>query len=327
MTQKKRLPYFDFLRGIAIIMVVGIHTFNVNTANIASIPLRTLICCAVPLFVTLSAFFVSQKEFKDGSFFKWFINQTKKIYIPMLLWSIPYLIISIHDNTYTLRYTLFLYFLGGFSIYYFITFIIQGYLFMPILKKINIMGGVIIINLLWITAFVYLQNIRGYSFPLLYSGTPFPMWMMFFYLGIRIAQGNRLYNTKMHLCGAIIFWVIAMFATHWYVSNYGTGYGIKPSTHIMSAFLIMFLFSRNIEQWVNSHFEGNSLYKLLCKIGKDSFGIYLTHCFTIKYVMPYFNIKDWWLFSWIIVLFLTWGFCLLIKATMPKKISKYLGVF
>ena len=141
MTKQKRLPYFDFLRGIAIIMVVGIHTFNVNTANIASIPLRTLICCAVPLFITLSAFFVSQKEFKDGSFFKWFINQTKKIYIPMLLWSIPYLIISIHDNTYTLRYTLFLYFLGGFSIYYFISFIIQGYLFMPILKKINIMGG------------------------------------------------------------------------------------------------------------------------------------------------------------------------------------------
>ena len=49
MTKQKRLPYFDFLRGIAIIMVVGIHTFNVNTANIASIPLRTLICCAVAL--------------------------------------------------------------------------------------------------------------------------------------------------------------------------------------------------------------------------------------------------------------------------------------
>ena len=153
------------------------------------------------------------------------------------------------------------------------------------------------------------------------------MWMMFFYLGIRIAQGNRLYNTKMYLCGAIIFWGIAMFATHWYISNYGTGYGIKPSTHIMSAFLIMFLFSRNIEQWVNCHFEGNSLYKLLCKIGKDSFGIYLTHFFIIRYAMPYFNIKDWWLFSWIIVLFLTWAFCLLIKVTMPKNISKYLGIF
>ena len=141
MTNQKRIPYFDFLRGIAIIMVVGIHTFNVESANVASIPLRTLISCAVPLFITLSAYFVSQKEFHNGDFFKWFINQSKKIYIPMLLWSIPYLLISIHDKTYSFRFTIFYYLLGGFSIYYFITFIIQGYLFLPLLKKVQIMGG------------------------------------------------------------------------------------------------------------------------------------------------------------------------------------------
>lgn len=327
MTNQKRIPYFDFLRGIAIIMVVGIHTFNVESANVASIPLRTLISCAVPLFITLSAYFVSQKEFHNGDFFKWFINQSKKIYIPMLLWSIPYLLISIHDKTYSFRFTIFYYLLGGFSIYYFITFIIQGYLFLPLLKKVQIMGGVIFVNLLWITIFVYLQNIRGYIFPLLYSCSPFPMWMMFFYLGIRIAQSNRLYNTRKYIYGAIIAYVIAIYATYWYVTNYGTGYGIKPSTHIMSAFIITLLFSRNIERWVNKHFESTPFYLLICKIGKDSFGIYLTHYFVIRYMMPYLNISDWWIVSWIVVLFLTWGWCLLIKIILPMNISKYLGVF
>ena len=324
---QKRLPYFDFLRGLAIVMVVGIHTFNTNASNGISIPLRTLICCAVPLFVALSAFFVSQKDFQNSSFWKWFLKQTKKIYIPMLLWSIPYLLISLYDSTFSPIRAIIYFFMGGFSIYYFISFIIQGYLFLPFLLKIEKIRYVIFLNLLWITVFVYFQNIRGWTFPLLYSGTPFPMWMMFFCLGIKIAKSNRLYKINGYLLGFVVFWIIAILATYWYISNYGRGYGIKPSTHIMSAFLIILLFSRDVELWFNQHFGKNPFYMLLCKIGKDSFGIYLIHCFVIAYILPFFGIKEYWILSWLLVLFLTWLFCLSIKIILPNSIARYLGVF
>lgn len=59
----QRNPYFDFLRGIAMIMVVGIHTFAPLqagegeiydfTANIV----RQALNCAVPLFLALAGYF------------------------------------------------------------------------------------------------------------------------------------------------------------------------------------------------------------------------------------------------------------------------------
>ena len=217
--------------------------------------------------------------------------------------------------------------MGGFSIYYFISFIIQGYFFLPFLLRLEKIKYVFFLNILWITAFVYFQNICGYTFPLLYSGTPFPMWMMFFCLGIKVARSDRLYNINGYLLGFIVFWIIAVYVTYWYISNYGRGYGIKPSTHIMSAFLILLLFSRKVELWFNQYFCKSLFYRLLCKIGKDSFGIYLAHCYIIAFILPFCGIKESWTLSWLLVLFLTWMLCLSVKAILPKNIAMCLGLF
>lgn len=53
--------YFDFPRGIAVIMVVAIHTFgqayNYNNISFPAVFLRQIFNCAVPLFCVSSAFF------------------------------------------------------------------------------------------------------------------------------------------------------------------------------------------------------------------------------------------------------------------------------
>ena len=63
---KSRLEYYDFLRGVAVIMVVAIHTFGVvyidETLTLAGRCGRDLLNCAVPLFCVSSAFFLINKN-------------------------------------------------------------------------------------------------------------------------------------------------------------------------------------------------------------------------------------------------------------------------
>lgn len=64
---KQRIPYFDFLRGAAILMVVAIHTFDGglafdSSASCAAIAVRQLLNCAVPVFLAVSGFFLSRKS-------------------------------------------------------------------------------------------------------------------------------------------------------------------------------------------------------------------------------------------------------------------------
>ena len=68
MNTSSRNPYFDFLRGFAIIMVVGIHTIVDYTPgletleDICTILVRSILNCAVPLFLAISVFFVAKKK-------------------------------------------------------------------------------------------------------------------------------------------------------------------------------------------------------------------------------------------------------------------------
>ena len=53
--------YFDFLRGIAVIMVVAIHTFgqayNYNNVSFPAVFLRQIFNCAVPFILCFECFF------------------------------------------------------------------------------------------------------------------------------------------------------------------------------------------------------------------------------------------------------------------------------
>lgn len=138
-----RVAWFDFLRGVAIIMVVAIHTFAATIqpdvlANDLIILLRQILNCAVPIFLAISGFFLSKKENIVYSHF--LEHQIPKVYIPTLIWSLPYLALHIYlgNNWYE---GIVYYFICGFSIYYFIALIIQYYLLLPILTKITRGGG------------------------------------------------------------------------------------------------------------------------------------------------------------------------------------------
>lgn len=144
----KRTAYFDFLRGIAILMVVGIHTFAtlpfIGGFNIFAILIRQIIGCAVPVFLALSGFLLGSKNITSfEQKISFWGKQISKVYIPALLWSIPLFVLSLAEGDSGIVKAVAKFFLMGFSIYYFIALIIQCYLALPLLQKIDytVWGG------------------------------------------------------------------------------------------------------------------------------------------------------------------------------------------
>ena len=98
----ERIEYFDFLRGIAIIFVIAIHSFSpfsLNESNTVvyhlAILWRQIIGCAVPIFMAISGYFMSYKVIDTQSKYHAFIKkQIPRVYVPMLVWSLPFLINS-----------------------------------------------------------------------------------------------------------------------------------------------------------------------------------------------------------------------------------------
>ena len=139
MTMKQHITYFDFLRGVAILMVLGIHTYVdgdfTSLDGTLKILFRQILNCAVPVFLALSAFFLGRKTFenRDSVLFFW-KKQIPKVYIPCMVWSLPLLVILILEGGNILELICKM-IVCGLSVYYFIALIIQYYLLLPFLQK------------------------------------------------------------------------------------------------------------------------------------------------------------------------------------------------
>jgi len=90
-------PYFDFLRGVAIIMVVGIHTcpedltMSDGISEFIQIVFRNTLNCAVPLFLAISGYFIARKKLDTiGDCRVFWRKQIPTVYIPCLVFSIPW---------------------------------------------------------------------------------------------------------------------------------------------------------------------------------------------------------------------------------------------
>ena len=66
----KRNTYFDFLRGFAIMMVVGIHTYTLGEDSTL---VRQLLNTAVPLFIAISGYFLSQKKMENKDDYRYLL--------------------------------------------------------------------------------------------------------------------------------------------------------------------------------------------------------------------------------------------------------------
>lgn len=147
MTSMQRNYYFDFLRGIAIMMVVAIHTFNAAETDMSHLMvdsialMRQLINCAVPIFLAISGYFLCSKNLDTKNERKVFWRkQIPRVYVPTMIVSLPYLYFSLMSGINPLKAIICMV-VCGYSVYYFIALILQYYALLPILQKVTSGGG------------------------------------------------------------------------------------------------------------------------------------------------------------------------------------------
>ena len=322
----KRNTYFDFLRGLAIMMVVGIHTYTLGKDSTV---VRQLLNTAVPLFVAISGYCLSQKRMENKDDYLFFLKkQFPKVYLPVLVWSLPLYAIALYSGSSLIKQTILL-LSCGLSIYYFVAFIMQCYVVLPVIN--NYISGnkrrVVIVSCLisfaWIAGVMYMNTIQGKGIPLILYAGPLPCWLMFFVLGVMIGhKPERNYSIILPMVIAILGFILSVIETDYLLDHYGKGVGIKPSSFIYSAGMIFLMFSNKVENLIR---RTGAIYRFIIWIGSLSFGIYLVHCYFISFFVKRLPI-DSWLLQWSLALFLTVVFILILRKLLPTKYHKYLGI-
>lgn len=322
-----RNTYFDFLRGFAIMMVVGIHTYTLGEDSTV---VRQILNTAVPLFIAISGYFLSQKKMENKDDYRSFLKkQLPKVYLPVLVWSLPLFALALYSGSSIIKQTIML--LGcGLSIYYFVTFIMQCYVVLPVINNCisgnKRRGGVIascLISFAWIAGVMYMNTIQGKGIPLILYAGPLPCWLMFFVLGVMIGhKPERNYSIILPLVITILGFMLSVIESDYLLDHYGKGVGIKPSSFIYSAGIVFLMFSSKLENLIR---RTGAFYRFMIWIGSLSFGIYLIHCYFISFFVKRLPI-DSWLLQWSIALSLTVVFILMIRKIVPTKYHKYLGI-
>ena len=307
-------------------MVVGIHTYTLGKDSTV---VRQLLNTAVPLFIAISGYCLSQKRMENKDDYLFFLKKKfSKVYLPVLVWSLPLYAIALYSGSSIIKQTI-LFLSCGLSIYYFVAFIMQCYVVLPVIN--NYISGnkrrVVIVSCLisfaWIAGVMYMNTIQGKGIPLILYAGPLPCWLMFFVLGVMIGhKPERNYSIILPMVIAVLGFILSVIETDYLLDHYGKGVGIKPSSFIYSAGMIFLMFSNKVENLIR---RTGAIYRFIIWIGSLSFGIYLVHCYFISFFVKRLPI-DSWLLQWSLALFLTVVFILILRKLLPTKYHKYLGI-
>ena len=214
-----RNRYFDLLRGVAILMVIGIHTFLPRDVSWSGFDFGVLarqsLNAAVPLFLALSGFFLYRKRLLENKdIIKFWKKQIPKIYIPVLIWSLP---LFLHDLICGKGVILIMLRLivCGYSIYYFVALIIQYYLLLPVFQRFKLNGGglIIVLSSISIIVVTYFNIVKGMSLPLILYAGCFALWAVFYYQGCRLSLSDRSYPLWLPLTISIIGLILSYLET------------------------------------------------------------------------------------------------------------------
>lgn len=182
-----------------------------------------------------------------------------------------------------------------------------------------------IITLIGITLFDYFLRIKNINVPLVGSAGLFPVWLIFYVMGVLQIQKINL----PFLCNRPLKW--AMFAILlcclqiglMYKHNGVVVHGVKLSAHIYSFFVIMWLFTKQARSCY-SKIQNIKVVHHVIVVGKLSFFIYLTHCLFL-YAFNYLQFPNVWSLRWASCLCLSYGMAMLFDVVCPQKVKKYFG--
>lgn len=330
---KQRNLYFDYLKGLAIMGVVAIHTikFNYDVYSLMGVVVatfRNLLGCCVPLFVALSGYFLYNKKIETKSAYANFMkDRLSSVYYPMLVWGLPWLLLgflsvnSIKDITYLLIF----YFTGGLSLLYFISLIIELYALLPVVQRVDKKSILLYVFFSIAVTFgwslvIYVYNI--YPPFIVYSS--FPTHIVFFALGCYLRKRTvtlSLRSSILLTCAALAFSVVESY--FWLDFNPKCNWlGLKASVQILSLALILLLFSPRFSE----HYKSTKYKKWIELLGSQSMPIYMSHLLLLLVFKKLGFHPDLWIVNWGLIMALDTLFVFILARFMPKRVLPYLGI-
>lgn len=350
---KNRIFYLDFIRALAIILVILCHVLREFTGiRPAGSPgwngIAFLIdfgVMGVPLFLMISGSLLLNRDYELGDFLK---RRFSRILIPFIFWALllPLYKIIVYPTDPSKYLELFLD-----SQYWFIWMLVGVYLFLPILnsfiKKYNF-EGVTYFLVIWIIT-ILLSTFKLYPFHQL-ELSYFAGFVGYLVLGYYLSSNNfKIDDKKMACLGLVILIIFTAINIHFTYSNVKIGfinynnlkyYKYKTIVVVLQS-TGLFLFIENFAKYFSEHLDtiGNKLYsllkdtfisKIILTLSICSYGMFLVHYFIIYgirwidcNVFPIFSTTVKYLpVTLIIIVFLSW-FIIYILSKIPylKEIS------
>ena len=169
---------------------------------------------------------------------------------------------------------------------------------------------------------MWIRSICGLHIKLIAFAGPFPLWIVYFVLGVYLAKTNRDFNVGILIGLALVGLVLQMIEAHFLDGFHGIGDDIKISWFFYSVVIILLLFSKRLE---NAFDIQSQISRIIIIIGTLSFSIYLTH-YLVRLLYYHFAPIHYWPLDWVAVLTLDILFLLFLKKIIPSKWSKLLGI-
>lgn len=290
MNSTKRIFYYDFLRAIAIIMVILVHVDGLIGYGFDSLKhaipglLTATTWPAVPIFLMLSGALLLNKSYGLSEFFK---KRLKRIFLPFIFWASITCLIGFFYFNWNFDQVLKVFF--GFSPFWYIWMLLGIYLFIPIinsfLKEYGLRGFEFFLIIWAITIFfatikvslfdaIYLQYFEGY--------------MGFVVLGYYLDNKQfNLSDRKMFYLGVLILvasTVFRMYVFRFELELY-SDYNLLFTTVAQSIGLFLtvkYLDKISVDN-IYSRIKTNIIGKIVLSISICSYGMYLLHYIIVEY--------------------------------------------
>jgi probable poly-beta-1,6-N-acetyl-D-glucosamine export protein len=282
----KQLAFF--LKGLAILAVVGLHLLTLlpssiyfsNSTQLAFLSFDQLLRFCVPVFIFLSGYGLSLKyQTKALNLVGFYRSRIIKLLPLYLLWSAYYLFLSeFIEPWWKVLQTgpIWKILLLGWSDYhlYFISVIFQLYLLYPLLLKLikSFPKTTLALSLLTQLGLYAYFSVTNNPPPDQIQNTLFLSWIFYFVLGIFLAGRKSFLSQKAGFLIAVFGLILSIFDTHQYLNSTQSLILAIRSTKISQL-----LYSFGFITFFLNRPQSTSENKLINWLGKNSFLIYLSH--------------------------------------------------
>ena len=284
---KERDPFFDALKGLAIIAVLFIHTPYTTVSEYPNIPyfIRHMFTFAVNTFFFCSGYFC-----KLGTGADW--QRFRRLLAPYVIWTLPFVTYAFYNRSYSFTAGKILSIIfcgGGFGILYFLSVLMQlallrGLLSAAITMKKRCLDCIIfmITPLYILIVDVLFMGVKQFQYHWV-----FPAWVSFYYFGMMMRNRElRIRFSAVTLFGLLIVALFLSIAETAFWLRRGilqlAVTQVSFSSFFYSAVIILLLVKGR-----NTVTNGESV---LCRIGTMSFGIFLMHIPMMK-LISYIMVK------------------------------------